>query len=454
MKLLNRLIPQSMAGQMIAVLATSFLLLLAVLAIFELREFDSLIETTESELTTDRLNRIAPLIGSIRDSELDGFMARVSRCHEGYLLSDTPYGPTRTTPQTDDVVARISETLGVDRQNIRVGLATFRSDDFSYRECPESDMEFPLEGAVVSLRVAPNQWLNAEIHPHEWHLTPTMSDWLIRSGAAFLLIGGVALFFVFRLGRPFKKLTDASEAFASGFEVTELEESGPPDIRRAINAFNTMQREVRGEMERRSSTLAAISHDIRTPLTALRVKAELIEDEAVRADHIVSIEKMERITASALAFLKGESRNEPKRTVDLGELIESECIDFSEAGADVSFVREGIVHYYCRPEALARAIRNLVENAIKYAGHARVSLNESRDEFEIAVADAGPGIPLSKMSDAIKPFERTFAARDSDTGGFGLGLAIAKAVADGHDGALILEANTPSGLIAKLKLPK
>jgi len=451
--ILKRLTPQNIAGQMMAVLFVSFALLLAVLTVLEFLEYDNVVDTAEGEFTTKRLGRILPILESIRDDETAVYLARVSHCHDGYTLSDAPDDTLRRTEKTDEIATTIGEELSVDSEFVRVAFATFEQADFSFSECSAGEMKFPIEGMVVSFRLASGQWVNAEIHPHEWHFTPSMTDWLIRSGAAFLLIGGVALIFVRRLSKPFKNLTDAAKTFASGLQMVELEETGPPDIKRAINSFNMMQRQVINEMKRRTNTLAAISHDIRSPLTALRVKTELIDDEDVRADHLASIEKMERITASALAFLKGEARNEPKRQVDLGILVESECADFRELGAAVSFDCNKTIHYTCRPDALARAIRNLIENAIKYAGHADVSVSDEGDHIAIAITDTGPGIPTDKMADVLEPFERMSEARDSNTGGFGLGLTIAKAIIEGHDGVFKLKPNAPAGLIVLIKLP-
>ena len=168
---------------------------------------------------------------------------------------------------------------------------------------------------------------------------------------------------------------------------------------------------------------------------------------------IASIERMERITASALEYLKGESRGEPMRRVDLSALLESECAEFEELGHDVAFVGEHGVQHTCRPEALARAVRNLIDNAVKYGGSARVALRRAPGSVDIVVADNGPGIPQDKLQLATEPFERLSDARDSDRGGFGLGLAIARAIAEGHEGQLTLAKNEPSGLVATIRLP-
>ncbi|MEL6360467.1 MAG: ATP-binding protein [Pseudomonadota bacterium] len=450
---LNKLMPKSISGQMMSVLGVSFALLLAILATLEYLEYDNVIETAESDFTSRRLQRLLPILDSIIPAERATYLERISHCHDGYSLSNSPYPNAQITDETQEISDSLSQALNMETNAIQVGLASLDRSDFSYSDCGSTEMNFPLDGIVVSVEIAPDQWLLAEIHPHEWHLTPTMSDWLFRSGAAFLLIGGIAFIFVRRLSKPFASLTKAATRFANSLEVTELDETGPPDVKNAIRAFNMMQRQVATDIERRSTTLAAISHDIRSPLTALRVKAELIGDEDIRADQIVSIDKMERITASALDYLKGESRNESKRKTDLGILVESECEDFREAGAIINYTCTHSIQIFCRPDALSRAIRNLIENAVKYAGEVSVLVKLFGNQAHIIIADTGPGIPENLRDEMLLPFTRLSIARESDKGGFGFGLSIVKAVVEGHDGSLTLTSNTPQGLVTTIQLP-
>lgn len=215
-----------------------------------------------------------------------------------------------------------------------------------------------------------------------------------------------------------------------------------------------MQRQVADEIDRRTQTLAAISHDIRTPLTALRIKAELLSDDKTRRDFISSIERMEKITTSALEFLRGESRGEAMREIDLSALLESECNNFEEIGKPAAFRGGPIVFAVCRPEALARGVRNLIENAVEYGGGAEVCLRSDSDFVEIEVLDRGPGISPAQLARVQQPFVRLSKARDhAGKSGFGLGLAIVKAIAEGHDGTLSLKANQPTGLVATIRLP-
>jgi signal transduction histidine kinase len=276
---------------------------------------------------------------------------------------------------------------------------------------------------------------------------------MVRATAAFIFVGAVAMYFMRRLHKPLRSLTDAAQQFGQGLEVHQLAEDGPAHVKSAIRAFNAMQQQVAEEVTKRANTLAAISHDVRTPLTALRVKAELIEDEAVRRDLISSVDRMEQVTASALDFLRGQSRGEPLRSVDLSALLESACLDLAEIGQPASFAGEHGVHHVCRPDAIARAVRNLIDNAIKYGGGARVTLQARAERVEIAVADNGPGIPFDQIALALEPFQRLPEARRSQQSGFGLGLTVAKAITEGHEGELVFAANTPTGLVATIRLP-
>ncbi|MGH8177092.1 MAG: ATP-binding protein [Steroidobacter sp.] len=452
MKLSSRLVPRSMEGQMVAILALSLLVLFAALIIIEILEHDTAIETAESSRTADRLKSLYPVLESIGSEDLPVLLDLASSCHAGYTVTQAPFRQDRSTVETRRLRKRIAGELALDAERLSVGHARLARDDFSYEKCSPAEIDLPVEGIVISVELRSGKWLNVEVHPHERHLREKI-DWMMRASGAFIFVGGIAIFFMRRLSKPLNSLTLAARRFGEGLQVSELMEDGPVDLRRAIRSFNRMQQQVTDEVAKRTNTLAAISHDVRTPLTALRVKAELIDNADVRRDLISSINKMEEITASALEFLRGQSRSEPMRPVDLSALLESECLDFEEVGRNAAFVGAHNVHHTCRPDALARAVRNLIDNAVKYGNGALVALRADSEFVYISVADNGPGIPADKMNRALEPFERLSQARESSQGGFGLGLAVAKAISEGHDGELILAANEPRGLIATIRLP-
>jgi signal transduction histidine kinase len=442
----------STEGQLMTILGAALLALFGTMIALELIEHDTPIETAAGGRTLERLRSLVPVLQRIDADNVGDVVGLASSCHAGYSVSDSPYTTTASNADTSRLESSLARELSLDPLRLKAGHARLTREDFSYRRCGPWEIQLPMDGIVISVQLQSGRWLNAEVHPHEWHFRQKL-DWLLKVGAAFVFVGAVALFFIRRIGRPLNQLTAAARSFADGMQANELAEDGPVDLRRAIRSFNAMQRQVAGEMARRTGTLAAISHDVRTPLTALRVKAEMVDDPEVRASLIAGVERMERITASALEYLKGESRGEPLRAVDLSALLESECAEFEELGHDVSFVGEHGVQGRCRPEALARAVRNLIDNAIKYGGSARVSLRAEAGFMEIAVADEGPGIPEDERRRAIEPFERLSTARDTDSGGFGLGLAIVRAIAEGHEGGLALTKNEPHGLVATIRLP-
>ncbi len=453
-KRLSVLLPRSLPAQMSAVLTLSFAALLAILYVMEVADSRDVVGWAGHESTLRRLRLVGPALEHMQAARRADFLDTISFCHEGYTVTPTPHarqGGSGEALQLREVLAR---QLRVDPRNVLVSHAHWTGSEFSYAECGAGEIAFPVDGLVISTRLASGEWLNAEIHPHEWHLHPELVRWLLRSGAVFLVVGAAAVFFAHRLGLPLARLTRAAERFGDGLEVSPVDERGPSDLRRAMAAFNAMQKQVAEAVRRRAHMLAAIGHDLRSPLTALRIKAELVEDPQRRADLISSIDKMDRMTTSVLEFLKGDFRSEPARAIDLGALLEHEVQAAREMGLTASYSGPQALTFQGRPDALQRAVRNLIENANRYASGADVSVRETRECIDIVVADHGPGVPEEALERIVEPFERLSDARESGRGGFGLGLAIVKAVCEGHDGELILGANTPTGLVAVMRLPR
>ena len=452
-KMISRLLPASMAGRMIGILALSFAALLAVLTIVEQRRLGDIYLAAADPETTSRIQRMATVLSRIRTGELTDHARAESLCHVGYEVSGAPFPDARRTPQTETIERRLAEQIQVPVDRIRVGLVNLTPEQFGYARCPPGQIDFPVNGLVISLRLAGGQWLHAEIHPHEPHFRMTLQDWFERSALAFLLVASIAALFLYRLTKPLRALGEGAERFGAGLKVEPIAVAGPPDMRRVISAFNAMQRQVTDAVSHWNMTLAALSHDLRTPLTALRVKVEMIDDEKIRAELIASIEKMEAVANSTIEFLHGESLSEPMRDIDLVALVESECADFEDIGAAIAFSGSGPVRCRCRPEALSRAVRNLIDNAVKYAGGALVAVNADDSMARISVADTGPGIAPEMLERAVEPFVRLPEARENGIAGSGLGLAVVKAVAEGHKGDLKLEANAPQGLLATIDFP-
>lgn len=267
------------------------------------------------------------------------------------------------------------------------------------------------------------------------------------------LILSIGAFYVARaMTRPMRGLAAAAEALGRGESVAPLPESGPDDVRQTAEAFNLMQARLQRFVEDRTRTLAAIGHDLRTPITSLRLRAEFVADPETREKLLSTIDELRSMTEAALAFASNEVVREATRHVDLTSLVESLCDDLVELGQDIAFAEAPDVHYRCRPDSLKRAVRNLIENAVRYGERARVRIATTPAGVEIVVEDDGPGIPPDRLEQVFSPFFRVESSRNRETGGIGLGLSIARDVVRHHGGDITL-ANIGHGLRAAIVLP-
>jgi signal transduction histidine kinase len=254
--------------------------------------------------------------------------------------------------------------------------------------------------------------------------------------------------------RPLNTLADAAEELGRDIQRPPLPEAGPVEVRRAARAFNTMQSRLARFIGDRTRIFAAMSHDLKTPITRLRLRAELLDDPAVRAKFAADLAEMESMVGSTLDFLRGLESAEAARPIDMAALLESLQADFSEGGAKVSVEAPGLRPYPGRAQALKRCLANLVENAVKYGGAAKVTALDGSDRLEIRIRDEGPGIAQADLDRVFDPFYRVEASRNRETGGTGLGLTIARGIARGHGGDVVLRNHPDGGLEALLTLPR
>jgi len=319
-------------------------------------------------------------------------------------------------------------------------------------ELGEPPAAIPRAGLLLAIGLDPGLWLNAAmvLPPERPAFGPAALAALLAAALAVSLVAGVSLR---RLTRPLGALAAAAEAVGRG-EPTSLEaERGPLEIRRTAAAFNTMQERIGRSMRDRTRLLAAISHDLRTPITTLRLRAEMVEDEELKARMLATLDEMQALTEAGLLLARDTASEEPTRPVDLNALIESIAADFIDQGAELVVVPAAPVTLRCRKLALTRAIRNLVENAVRYGGRTVIRLAADAAAVRIIVEDSGPGLPEAMLERVFEPFFRLEESRSRETGGAGLGLAIARAIARAHGGDIRLANRPEGGLTATLQLP-
>jgi signal transduction histidine kinase len=306
-------------------------------------------------------------------------------------------------------------------------------------------------GMGLAVRLANGTWLNiAYAKPAQDGFWTSQST--VSLGLSALVLSIIAALAARGIARPLRRLATAAEALGRGQEIAPVPETGPDDIRRTSEAFNRMQARLHRFVDDRTRMLAAIGHDLRTPLTSLRLRAEFVPDQDVREKMLATIHEIQTMAEATLAFAREEATAESTRTVDIGALVESLCDDLVELGYDVSFSEGQKISYLCRPDALRRACRNLVENAVRYGERARVSVEKRADSIEIIVSDDGPGIPDSAREQVFTPFFRMENSRNRETGGVGLGLSIARTIVRRHGGDITL-INQQRGLRAAISLP-
>ena len=312
--------------------------------------------------------------------------------------------------------------------------------------------------ASIALRTppgAPAQWLDVVTRVPGGRRPPLRGEiWVPSLGLSLATVLGAALLSVRQLTRPLAALAEAARAAGRGDRAARVPEAGARELREAARAFNEMQARI-GRLEaERTRTVAALGHDLRTPITSLRLRAEMLgeapDPETAREAAAMAriLDEMGVMAEGLVAYARGEGEAEPARPLDLAALLRRLC---AERGAQAGPMAPATVRG--RPVALSRAAGNLVDNALRYAGEARVSLVRDGDDAVIAVEDRGPGIPEERLADLQEPFVRGEGSRAAATGGAGLGLAIARTVAESHGGRLTLAPRPGGGLRAELRVP-
>lgn len=257
-----------------------------------------------------------------------------------------------------------------------------------------------------------------------------------------------------RIARPLRTLAQAAGRFQPGDDTPPVEERGPSDVRSVIAAYNALSLRVNAMLDEKDRMLGAIGHDLRTPLAALRVRIESVEDEDDRARMADTIDEMNRTLDDILSLARLGRPSEPPTEVDLAALIDAVVEDFRDLDQPVHFEEAPRLTMRMRSGLMRRAVRNLIENAVKYGHGAEVRLVPGEKSVAIEVADRGPGIPPEKIAAVFDPFTRLETSRNRDTGGIGLGLALAKAIVRDAGGDIALANRQGGGLIATISLPR
>ena len=308
---------------------------------------------------------------------------------------------------------------------------------------------------VISLTLRDGTPLRLVLRPQpdfNWS-RPHSSRWLLYA-IVFPLCLGLLAYVVARMAtRPLGHLARAATALGGDINQPPLPENGPSEVRDAAAAFNVMQSRIRSYVEERTEMLAAIAHDLQTPITRLRLRLEKVADESLRDKLVADLGAMQGMIREGLDLATSLDTGGMMQRVDLDSLLSSVCADAIDAGQDVTLNGRTRVSILAIPIALQRCLANLIDNAVKYGGYARVTMAREGNKAVIRVSDGGPGIPEAQMEKVFDPFYRIETSRSRETGGTGLGLTIARNIARKHGGMLVLHNALGGGLECTLTLP-
>ncbi|GEN64801.1 hypothetical protein AOE01nite_30250 [Acetobacter oeni] len=434
---LRRLLPQTLFGQMVAILSISLLLTLSVVVLL-LRALRPAIPPlpvgpwpdTLAVETAIRSLRAIPL--SARQQAAEG----MSTAGFHFQLNKAfPCIPLPTDHETELVHRILRHDFPGDAASM--GVVKCEADGTIF-----TNIILPKDNIHIS--VISNFNLHDVIHMTLPITVPFLS--------LLVMTGALSLWSVWRVNRPLSIL--ARKADTLGYDTTSplLEEQGPREVRRVIRAFNRMQNRLRMAAEERTRMLMSIGHDLRTPLTRLSMRVELGGEDASPSAMRNDLTLMKQMLNGALAFLNGQRETEPFEVVELGSLLESLCEEFSATGKQVSYEGAHETACFCQPVSISRAVNNLIENGLKYGKDVRVDAWPENDRAIIEVEDSGPGIPDHMRLEMLQPFVRMDRARSAD-GSLGLGLSIVQDVMARHQGSITFRDAAPTGLIVRLTLP-
>ena len=347
-------------------------------------------------------------------------------------------------PATDspayDVLKRVFGRELSGRINRPVWIDSFTNPDYI-------DIRIQLDGAVMHILAESKRVMST--NTHVWVL------WMIGTSVVFL---SVAILFLRNQIRPIERLADAAEAFGKGRDVPDFRPSGATEVRRAALAFLDMRERISKFVQQRTEMLAGVSHDLRTPLTRIKLELAMMKEDASIQALKGDLEEMEHMLEEYLAFARGQA-GEGASDTDICQLLREIGInaqrkaDAKSPGKHVAVIVPESLVLEVRPNALRRCVVNPVENAVRHGTRVEITGSEEPHMMEISVDDDGPGIPPDRREEAFRPFHRLDSGRSLATGGAGLGLAIARDIARGHGGDITLESSKMGGLRAVLRLP-
>jgi signal transduction histidine kinase len=463
-----RFLPRSLFGRLLLVLSAGLIVAQLLSAAINLVERDRVLVTARGMQPAHRIADIVNLLDSLRPAERERIVGILNVPPMTVQLRDAPVAeePGATEGLHATMFSTVLHAALGDERLVRVTMrgtppawapGAGRGRGQGHPEGPMAGRgmhRFPPDGVafLIQVRLQDGTWAIFDTQMTEaaatlpWRVLLTLAILLV----AVLLLSYVAVRWV---TRPLQLLATAADELGRDINRPPLPEGGPVEVSRAARAFNTMQTRLVHFIDERTRLLAAMSHDLKTPLTRMRLRAELLEDGALREKFEKDLLEMEAMVTQTLEFMQGLSRREPAQLVDIMGLLESLQADNEAMGRNVAVDGRVTRPWSGSPQLLKRCVSNLVDNAVLYGKRAEIRVDDGPDQLTIRVRDHGPGIPDGEIDKMFEPFHRLEGSRSRETGGTGLGLSIARSIAQAHGGEIQLRNREDGGLEAILSLP-
>ena len=446
---MRRLLPSSLFGRLVLTFVSGLIITMVVTLLAQMPEREAFVFRISAGRGAQRVTDLVKLMDQLTPAGRER-LAEIARTQGIRTELDVP-APHLSVPEPGSNAATLRELLaeGLGRERplaVAVGSAELP---------PEAGTTQPRDGFAfnVSTRLSDDGWVRFEFQ--EPRRLPRWPTRVLIGMLSFMAVMAVLSFVAVRwVTRPLHDLAEAANELGADLSRPPLTESGPREVRYAARAFNSMQERLSRYVRTRTAILTAMSHDLKTPITRLRLRAELLDQPEVREKFIRDLSEMEGMVSTTLGYMRGLDDREAVRPVDVASLLAALQADAEELGHKVLVRGEAHSPFPGKPEGLKRCLQNLLDNALRYAQDAELAVEDNAKALTLYVRDRGPGIPADQLDQVFEPFFRLESSRNRGTGGTGLGLSIARNIAQSMGGEISLRNREDGGLEATLTLPR
>jgi len=446
-----RLVPRSLIGQLALLIVVAFLAAQAIGVWIFADERGAAIRAAQRYETVERAAAVVQALDQAPRESRESILAAVNSRLVRFSVGDAPlvtWGQPDLVPVEGSGDIRATEvTVSPHDGRPAEPPAAFVWLHDRMRAAGVAPVEFR-----ISVPLGDGDWLNvsAQFQRPDLQAPPALLGATLLS---LVLVIAALWYGLGRITRPLRQLADAADGFGIDAPAPEMPRSGPREVQALSDALERMHGRLIAMVKDRTRMLAALGHDLRSPITALRVRAEMVDDDETRERMAATLDEMQEMVDSTLAYARGVSTDQPMEEIDLAGLVHGLAEELSETGPEISVEALVPVHGQIRHIAMRRALRNLMENAQRYGAGAQVTVRQTSRAAEILIEDQGPGIPEADLEKVFDPFTRLETSRSRETGGIGLGLPITRSILRAHGGDVTLANRPDGGLRAAVRIP-